>query len=85
MHGCTFGGGPIAATAGGWTLAQIDRPAFLARVRRNGRALAAGLEALVARHPSLALARGLGLLRAVETLNFYGREYDHPGWTALKP
>ena len=23
--------------------------------------------------------------RAVETLNFYGREYDHPGWTALKP
>ena len=27
----------------------------------------------------------MGLLRAVETLNFYGREYDHPGWTALKP
>ncbi|HHW64256.1 MAG TPA: hypothetical protein GX403_09995 [Rhodocyclaceae bacterium] len=27
----------------------------------------------------------MGLLRVVETLNFYGREYDHPGWLALKP
>ncbi len=27
----------------------------------------------------------LGLLRVVETLNFYGREYDHPGWTPLTP
>ena len=27
----------------------------------------------------------MGLLRVVETLNFYGREYDHPGWVVLKP
>ncbi|MHB1373816.1 MAG: hypothetical protein ACYC5W_00975 [Thauera sp.] len=27
----------------------------------------------------------LGLMRAVETLNFYGREYDHPGWQPIKP
>lgn len=27
----------------------------------------------------------MGLLRVVETLNFYGREYDHPGWVPLKP
>lgn len=27
----------------------------------------------------------LGLMRMVETLNFYGREYDHPGWEPLKP
>lgn len=27
----------------------------------------------------------MGLLRVVETLNFYGREYDHPGWEPLKP
>lgn len=27
----------------------------------------------------------LGLMRVVETLNFYGREYDHPGWEPLKP
>ena len=34
--------------------------------------------------PRLA-AKRLGLLRAAETLNFYGREYDHPGWAPLKP
>lgn len=27
----------------------------------------------------------LGLLRVVETLNFYGREYDHPGWVPVRP
>lgn len=27
----------------------------------------------------------LGLMRVVETLNYYGREYDHPGWEPLKP
>ena len=66
MHGCTFGGDPVAATAGGWSLAQIARPGFLARVRRRGRELGAALEALVDRHGSLSAARGLGLLRAIE-------------------
>ncbi len=66
MHGCTFGGGPVVTTAGAWTLAQIDRPGFLARVRRRGRTLGSALETLVARHHSLAGERGLGLLRAVE-------------------
>jgi hypothetical protein len=32
-----------------------------------------------------AQAKRLGLLRVVETLNYYGREYDHPGWTPLHP
>lgn len=27
----------------------------------------------------------LGLRRVAETLNFYGREYDHPGWMPLQP
>lgn len=27
----------------------------------------------------------IGLMRVVETLNFYGREYDHPGWQPIKP
>ncbi len=66
MHGCTFGGGPVSTTAGAWVLARVRRPAFLARVRRRGRELGAGLEALAARRPSLAQARGLGLMRAVE-------------------
>lgn len=30
-------------------------------------------------------AKRLGLLRVAETLNFYGREYDHPGWEPIKP
>ncbi len=66
MHGCTFGGGPVAATAGAYVLERVRKPGFLARVRRLGRALGAGLERLVARHASLAEARGAGLLRAVE-------------------
>uniref|UniRef100_A0A832IAP2 Acetylornithine/succinylornithine family transaminase n=1 Tax=Eiseniibacteriota bacterium TaxID=2212470 RepID=A0A832IAP2_UNCEI len=67
MHGSTFGGNPVAAAAAAWMLAKINRPSFLARVRRSGRALEAALAGLVARHAaSLAAARGLGLLRAVE-------------------
>jgi len=66
MHGCTFGGSPAAATAGLWALEKVKRPAFLSRVRRRARRLEAGLATLKAKHPSLAEARGLGLLRAVE-------------------
>ena len=65
VHGSTFAGGAPAATAAAWTLARVDRPQFLARVRRRGEQLAAALAALAARRPSLAEARGLGLLRAV--------------------
>jgi len=66
LHGCTFGGGPVTTTAGAWVLERVRRPAFLARVRRRGRELLQGLEALVSRHASLREARGLGLLTAVE-------------------
>ena len=66
QHGCTFGGGPVAATAGAYVLAHVNKPGFLARVRRRGRELEAALDALVRRHASLAEARGLGLLRAIE-------------------
>ena len=65
-HGSTFGGGPVACAAGSYVLDRVSRPRFLARVRHRGRRLAAGLDALVARHPSLSTARGLGLLRAIE-------------------
>jgi acetylornithine/N-succinyldiaminopimelate aminotransferase len=65
MHGCTFGGSPAAAAAGNWMLSRINRPGFLSRVRKRGRELEAGLEALAQRHASLGEVRGLGLLRAV--------------------
>lgn len=66
MHGCTFGGNPVAAAAGNWMLARIDRPGFLARVRKRSRELDAGLKALVAKHGTLTGAHGMGLLRAIE-------------------
>ena len=66
QHGCTFGGGPVAAAAGAFVLDKLNRPGLLARVRRRGRELRAGLDRLVHSHPALSEARGLGLLCAVE-------------------
>jgi acetylornithine/succinyldiaminopimelate/putrescine aminotransferase len=66
MHGCTFGGNPVCCAAARWSLAQMRRPAFLERVRRVGRRLAAGLEALVAKHAGVRESRGLGLLTAID-------------------
>jgi predicted acetylornithine/succinylornithine family transaminase len=66
MHGCTFGGNPVCAAAARWSLAQVRRPAFLERVRRVAKKLAAGLETLAARHAAVREARGLGLLRAID-------------------
>src|SRR5205823_4883732 len=48
MHGCTFGGNAVCATAARWALAQVREPAFLERVRRAARHLASGLEGLAA-------------------------------------
>jgi acetylornithine/succinyldiaminopimelate/putrescine aminotransferase len=66
QHGCTFGGGPVVAAAGGFMLGKVRKPAFLARVRRRGRELRAGLDRIVHSHAALAGAHGLGLLQAVE-------------------
>ncbi len=66
MHGCTFGGGPIATTAGAFVLARVNKKSLLGRVRSRGRELGTALDALVTGHPSLKEARGLGLLRAIE-------------------
>jgi predicted acetylornithine/succinylornithine family transaminase len=74
MHGCTFGGNPVAATAGLWVLEQVKKPAFLARVRKRARELDRALLDLIAKHPSLKEARGLGLLRAVEVAPDAGYE-----------
>ncbi len=65
MHGCTFGGGPMAATAGLFVLERVNRPALFARVRSRGRRLSGALATLERSHSSLAETRGLGLLQAV--------------------
>ena len=76
QHGCTFGGGAIAATAGLYVLERVSRPNFLARVRRRARRLATGLERVIERRPSLSSQRGLGLLRAIALSD--SAPYDPP-------
>ncbi len=66
MHGCTFGGGPLTTAAGLAVLGEVNEPAFLARVRARGGQMARGLKALAKRHASVAEARGLGLLVAID-------------------
>ena len=66
MHGCTFGGSPVATAAALYMLGQVNRPSFLAGVRRRGRKLMKALAALAKKHATLAEARGLGLLAAVD-------------------
>ena len=80
MHGCTFGGSPVAATAGLWVLEQVKKPSFLARVRKRARELDRHLVAILGKHPSLAGIRGLGLLRAVEVKTDAG--FDAPALVA---
>jgi len=59
-------------------LEQIDRPAFLARVRTAGAALMANLERLAADYPQLfARPRGKGLLLGLPLAHGYrGRSKD---------
>jgi len=76
MHGSTFGGGPATTAAALWVMSRIAKPATLAGVRRRGRTLMTGLKELVAKHPSLAEARGLGLLTAIELATT--ASYDPP-------
>ena len=67
MHGCTFGGNPLATAAARWSLAQVTAPGFLARVNDAAAQLAAGANAIAAKHPSsVREARGMGLLRALD-------------------
>jgi acetylornithine/N-succinyldiaminopimelate aminotransferase len=80
MHGCTFGGGPVTSTAASFVLSKVKKPSFLGKVRKKGKELGEGLEALVARHATLKEARGLGLLRAVEIAG--DAPYDPPALVA---
>jgi len=62
-HGTTFGGNPLATAVGNAVLDVILAPGFLEGVQETGASLKAGLDDLVARHPSvLAEARGRGLM-----------------------
>jgi predicted acetylornithine/succinylornithine family transaminase len=81
MHGTTFGGSPVAAAAGLWVVERVAKPSFLARVRKRGKALRAGLDRLAQGHPtSVAGVNGMGLLVAIELRADAG--FDAPAFLA---
>ena len=65
-HGTTFGGGPVTAEAGLYTLDRITAPGFLERVRERSAHLDRRLEELAERLDCVAGLRGAGLLRGLE-------------------
>jgi 4-aminobutyrate aminotransferase-like enzyme len=69
----TFGGNAVAAAAGLAVLDVMEREDLMANAHSTGGYLAAGLEALAARHEVLGAVRGAGLLLGVEIL---GKDAD---------
>ena len=68
-HGTTFGGSPLACTAGNAVLDVLLAPAFLADVARKGAALAKAMEDIVRAYPTLYEARrGRGLLQGIKCI-----------------
>ncbi len=68
-HGSTFGGNPLAMAVASGVLEIMLEPDFLVGVAATGECLAAALEGVVARHPTVfAEARGRGLLRGLRCL-----------------
>jgi acetylornithine/N-succinyldiaminopimelate aminotransferase len=66
-HGTTFGGNPLACTAGNAVLDVMLVPGFLEDVQRKGRKLRAQLDALAGEYPQVYDgARGMGLLQALK-------------------
>jgi acetylornithine/N-succinyldiaminopimelate aminotransferase len=67
VHGSTFGGNPLAMAVGNATFDIIAQAETLTNVRTVSARLKAGLEALVARYPDIAVdVRGKGLLVGVK-------------------
>ena len=65
-HGTTFGGNPLACTAGNVVLDVLLAPGFLDGVVRKGEILAAGLADLVRDFPAVFIqARGKGLIQGL--------------------
>jgi len=65
-HGTTFGGGPFVTSVALAVLRTIAEPAFLQQVVERGERLGAGLQELVAKHPRVKDARGVGLMWGLE-------------------
>ncbi|EGL83673.1 Acetylornithine/succinyldiaminopimelate aminotransferase [Caldalkalibacillus thermarum TA2.A1] len=64
-HGSTFGGNPLAASAGLATLNEMLHPSFLPRVQELAQYLSNGLKALAESKPTIKEVRGKGLLQGI--------------------
>lgn len=66
-HGGTFGGNPLACTAGLKTLEIIERDSLLENAKKQGAGLKEGLKRLQEKYPSrIGDVRGIGLMVAME-------------------
>lgn len=65
-HGSTFGGNPLAATAGLGTLEQVADSVFLQNVQENIRFFIQSLEELLKKTPLITEVRGKGFLIGLE-------------------
>jgi predicted acetylornithine/succinylornithine family transaminase len=63
-HGSTYGGNLLSSRAALYVLEQL--PALMANVRELAPHFAAALDRLATRHPMVASARGVGVMRALE-------------------
>jgi acetylornithine/N-succinyldiaminopimelate aminotransferase len=77
-HGTTYGGNPLAATAGLAVIETINQPDFLARVKQASARIFANLEKLAADFPQVfGKPRGQGLLIGLPVAEGYkGRAKD---------
>ncbi len=73
LHGTTFGGGPLACAVAITFLDTLQRGKVLANVRHVGKYFRERLDSLKAGHRSIADARGIGLMLALQ-LNVPGKD-----------
>ena len=66
LHGTTFGGGPLACAVAVTVLDTLQGDKVLANVRRVGKYFREQLETLKRKHGSVAEARGIGLMLALQ-------------------
>ena len=66
IHFNTFGGNPVACTAGRTVLEVIDADGIQANAARIGARLRVGIDRLAAKHELIGDVRGLGLMLGVE-------------------
>jgi len=70
MHGHTYAGNPLAGATGLAVIRTIKKENILANVTERGLELRKGLEELKRKHPVIGNVRGIGLLQAIEIVEY---------------